>query len=297
MKILLIGGNGYIGCRLYQYLQTRGYQVDNVDLCLFGKVFSETIVCDYKYIPKSKLREYSHIILLAGHSCPSTVGTSLIPVYKNNVRNFITLIEKLSHNQELIYASTAAIYGNSNELKFESDKLDNPVDYYTWTKQCIEQIASLYPIKSTGLRFGTVGGFSANFRSENLLNSMSVSAFNHKEITVSNPNLYRSVLGISDLCIAIDRILVQGIKKPIYNLVSETDTIFGFGYILSKFTNSRLIENDSMKTGYSFNCSSRQFENDYNFKFCDTIETIYKDITENLHNIEINEKRSIIHYD
>ena len=297
MKILLIGGNGYIGCRLYEYLLNQGYSVDNLDLCIFGRVFQETIVCDYRSFPKDRLQEYSHIILLAGHSCPSTVGNSFIPIVKNNVDNFIGLLEKLNSNQELIYASTAAIYGNSNELKFETDVLDNPVDIYTWTKQCIEQLASISPIKSVGLRFGTVGGFSKNFRSENLLNSMSVSSFRNNEIIVSNPNLYRSILGINDLCVAINRILQVGIKSPIYNLISDRGTIGSFGISLSTLTESSIVVNDSMKTGYSFNCSSRKFENDYNFKFCDTIETIYHDITENLDKIQINEKRSVIHYE
>lgn len=298
MNILIIGGNGYIGCRLYEYLKDEGYSVENADLCLFGKVFPDTLVCDYRSIPKSKIQEYSHIILLAGHSCPATIGDDTSPSLRNNVINFINLLDKISPNQKLIYASTAAIYGNTSKIMYENAHLADPVDFYTYTKQAIEAIARIYPSKNTiGLRFGTVSGFSKNFRQENLLNSMTIAALKNKEIIVSNPKLYRSVLGIDDLCFAIKEILVQGIKRPIYNLVSMRGTILKFGNDLAEYTNSNLIINSSMKTGYSFNCSSELFSEDYNFKFKNTVEDIYLDIVNNLDSIEINEKRSIIHYE
>ena len=47
-KILLIGGNGYIGSRLYDHLLSLKYNVTNIDLCWFGQVYPETLVEDYK---------------------------------------------------------------------------------------------------------------------------------------------------------------------------------------------------------------------------------------------------------
>jgi nucleoside-diphosphate-sugar epimerase len=36
MKILLLGGNGYVGSKLYPLLKEK-YVVDSVDLCLYGR--------------------------------------------------------------------------------------------------------------------------------------------------------------------------------------------------------------------------------------------------------------------
>ena len=68
MKILLIGGNGYIGSRLYKQLKNKQYSVDNLDLCWYGKIYDETIVKNYDDLTKQELEKYTHIILLAGFS-------------------------------------------------------------------------------------------------------------------------------------------------------------------------------------------------------------------------------------
>ena len=55
-KLLIIGGNGYIGTKLYQYLISyqggTEYLVDVIDTCWFGKSIEETIVKDYKTMSK-----------------------------------------------------------------------------------------------------------------------------------------------------------------------------------------------------------------------------------------------------
>ena len=117
-------------------------------------------------------------------------------------------------------------------------------------------------------------------------------------LTISNGDAYRSVLGLNDLCRAIDKIIeVDVIKNKIYNLTSISDKIINFGYEVKRLTDSELIVNDSFKTDYSFNCSAELFEKDYNFKFGDTIESIYNDIIINYDNILFNTKRGKITYE
>ena len=59
MKILLIGGNGYIGSRLYKQLKNKQYSVDNLDLCWYGKIYDETIVKNYDDLTKQELEKYT----------------------------------------------------------------------------------------------------------------------------------------------------------------------------------------------------------------------------------------------
>ena len=73
-KVLIIGGNGYIGTRLYEYLSIdeenmpTDKDIDIIDTCWFGKVIEDTIVEDYRNMSKEFYSEYDTIILLAGHS-------------------------------------------------------------------------------------------------------------------------------------------------------------------------------------------------------------------------------------
>ena len=52
-NILIIGGNGYVGTQLYNYLD---YNVDVIDTCWFGKTIEDTIVDDYKTMSKEEKR-------------------------------------------------------------------------------------------------------------------------------------------------------------------------------------------------------------------------------------------------
>ena len=282
-KILLIGGNGYLGCRIYEYLLNKKYDVTNLDLGWFGIVYPETIQKDYRDLTKEELSKYTHIILLAGHSSVSMCGGELTSCFNNNVFNFTNLLDKIDDNQTLIYSSTLAVYGNNPKLVTEEDPIKKALNVYDYTKIARENIANFYPNKKLiGLRFGSVSGFSPNFRNENLLNALTLSSINQQPLTISNGDAYRSVLGLNDLCCAIDKIIeVDIIKNKIYNLTSISDKIINFGYEVKRLTDSELIVNDSFKTDYSFNCSAELFEKDYNFKFGDTIESIYNDIITN----------------
>lgn len=292
-KILLIGGNGYIGCRLYDYLKPN-YDITNLDVCWFGKIYEETIKMNYDDLKKEYLSQFSHVILLAGHSSVSMCDSLQTP-FRNNVMNFINLIEKLDDEQILIYSSTAAVYGSNPNLVDETSSLDKSINFYDYTKLCNESIMELYPNKKiVGLRFGSVGGFSKNFRKENLMNSISLSAHYDKKIKISNPDNYRSVLGITDLCGAIEKILMMGYKKRIYNLTSINDRIINFGKKLQELVGCELMIDDSLKTSYSFNCSNNLFQTDYEYTFTDTIESIYNEIIDSLDEIIVNQKRKSI---
>lgn len=298
-KVLILGGNGYIGSRLYNHLLELEYNVTNVDLGWFGISHPNTIQKDYRDLTEEELSEYTHIILLAGHSSVSMCGGDLYSCFNNNVSNFVSLLDKINDDQTLIYSSTCAVYGNNPNLVTEKDPLRKALNVYDYTKIARENISELYPNKKLiGLRFGSVAGFSQNFRNENLVNSLTLSSMNDKVLTISNGEAYRSVLGLNDLCRVIAKILeTDVIKNKVYNLTSINDKIINFGYKIQQLTNSELIVNDTFKTDYSFNCSAELFEKDYDFKFEDTVESIYNDIISNYNNIVFNTKRGKITYE
>lgn len=292
-RILLLGGNGYIGSRLYDHLVGLNYDVTNVDLCWFGKIHQNTIQDNYNNLTKEFINQFSHVILLAAHSSVSMCKESLIPCFENNVGNFVRLVEKLTDDQVLIYASSAAVYGNNKNLVDESYPLTGGISYYDYTKICNDNIVNLYPNKKIiGLRFGSVGGFSKNFRGENLMNSISMSSMNTNRIVITNPENYRSVLGMNDLCRAFSVILeTNDINNRVYNVTSVNSKIIEFAETIQRMTNCELVVNDTFPTNYSFNCNNSLFKKDFVFEFEDTIESIYEDIVNNADKIISNVKR------
>jgi nucleoside-diphosphate-sugar epimerase len=296
-KLLIIGGNGYIGSRMYEYLLSQGYTIDNVDLCWFGKVFDETIVEDYRNLPKEMIQQYTHIILLAGHSSVSMCSYNFLSAYKNNVSNFIDIIEKITDEQTLIYSTTCAVYGNNSKLMDENDQIKDSSNYYDFTKVTRENIAKLYPNKKLiGLRFGTVGGFSKNYRIENLMNALTLSSLN-KSLIVSNGESMRSVLGITDSYLVMQKLIeAKTINHRIYNITSFNDKIINVANTIKDLTGSKIIINETLKTDYSFNCSNSLFEQEFDFKFTSTIKSIYEDIIENLDRIQYKNPRKTIIY-
>lgn len=298
-KILIIGGNGYVGSRLYESLLKENYDVDNLDLCWFGKLYDETIVKDYRDLTESELSKYTHIILLAGHSSVSMSKDNNFSCISNNVSNFVSLVEKLSDEQILLYASTLAVYGANPKHVTEQDELMDAKNIYDYTFIAREDIAKLYPTKKlVGLRFGSVNGFSKNFRNENIINALSSNIVTNNELVVSNGHAYRSILGINDLSRCFIRLIESNeILCSVYNLTSLNDTILNIAQKIHSFGNSNLTINESsFQTDYSFNCSSKLFETEFDFEFMDSIDSIFDDVSKNFNNIVFNKKREKKHY-
>jgi nucleoside-diphosphate-sugar epimerase len=296
-NVLVLGGNGYVGSRLYDYLLDKGYNVDNVDLCWFGQVYPETWVIDFKYLTKEQLSKYSHIVLLAGHSAVNMCTNNLNSTFSNNVMNLVGLLDKISADQVVVYASTAAVYGSNPERTTEASGLRPALNFYDYTKITAEEIIRLNPTKKiVSLRFGSIGGFSKNMRGENLMNSLTIRSTTTEPMIISTPNAMRAVLGMSDVCRAIETVIANDIKKRVYNLVSVNDSILNFANGIQQLSGAELVINDSFPTDYSFHCSAELFTQDYNFTFNDTVETIYREIANQIDEIQYNIKRTVVLY-
>lgn len=292
MKILLLGGNGYIGSRIYSHFKTKKYDVDNVDLCWYGKIFNETTQENFNDLSIAFLSQYSHIILLAGYS---SVGMckNLHDTVTNNITYFNNLLNKLSEKQILIYASSCSVYGNGEKILDENDTLYPPLNNYDFSKQTIDYINNLsLNKKCIGLRFGTVNGFSPNLRTDLVINSMTLSSIQENKIYISNGNIKRSLLGLNDLCNAIEKIIAtDNIKSNIYNLVSFSNSILDLAKNIQQLNDCKLIVNENLSTSYSFTVTNNKFESDFKFKFTDTIESIYNELRENFESVKLKSNR------
>ncbi|MBR5309779.1 MAG: UDP-glucose 4-epimerase GalE [Oscillospiraceae bacterium] len=159
MKILLTGGAGYIGSHTAVELDKAGYEVviaDNfsnssplvIDRLetITGKRFALYAI---DVADKSALKKVfdenkiDAVIHFAGYKA---VGESVkVPLsyYRNNIDTTLSLMEVMGEYgcKNLIFSSSATVYGKRAELPFREDMETGPcTNPYGWTKLFIEQI-------------------------------------------------------------------------------------------------------------------------------------------------------------
>ena len=299
-KILLIGGSGYIGSRLQESLD-----VDVIDTNWFNDKNDGE---DFKDLTSRHYSDYNTIILLAGHSSVKMSEGNLNSCFNNNVRNFIDLIEKLD-KQKLIYASSSSVYGsvggrtvNEKYYGFE------PYNQYDISKHTADLYAQKSNVEYYGLRFGTVNGSSPVLRTDVMINAMVNSALKDGHIKLYIKDTMRPILGINDLCRAIETIVESNEdKRGLYNLASFNKTAEQIAYEVANVMGVEVKEYDvdptqikntkSQTKAYNFSISTLKFKREYKFKFQDTVESITSGLIENWNSMKKTDRSVAINYE
>jgi len=290
-NVLLIGGCGYIGSRLFQVLN-EDHAVDSVDIEWYGNHINRfNIVKDFTDLTKNEIEFYDVVILLAGHSSVKMCDNNMVPTVKNNVLNFAKLIEMIGTEQTFIYASSSSVYGDTKSYVVnEGYNRFEPNNYYDLSKHEIDSYAKLSGKRYFGLRFGTVNGASPNLRNDIMINAMTYNALQNGKVFCFNPAVHRPILGIEDLCRAMQTIINHGSDDNcgIYNLASFNSTAKNISLAVAEHTGAELeivdtlpetITNVKLQTkAYDFLIDSSKFEEVFDFEFKETPSTIVKSI-------------------
>ena len=148
MKILIPGGAGYIGSHMVLALQELNHEVTVLDDFSTGHKWSlnncETIelnLMDSVSLKKAmKGRSYDCVIHFAAKSIVSESFKNPIEYYKNNVLGTMNLVNEMLLNDinNLVFSSTAAIFGNPETQKIAENHNKNPINPYGRSKLMIE---------------------------------------------------------------------------------------------------------------------------------------------------------------
>jgi UDP-glucose 4-epimerase len=298
-KVLVIGGNGYIGSRVRQDLDSK-YDMHSVDVCWFGKNLKNSEERDFRDLTAQELSKYDVVILLAGHSSVKMCDGELASSWINNVSNFVELVNKLDKSQVLIYASSGSVYGARTDVTREDVPLKfRPINHYDLTKYTLDVHAENYikqGYKIVGFRFGTVNGWSPNIREELMINSMTRRSIEVGAMTINNKEIRRPILGISDIVRAIDAV----ISKPepgIYNLASLSASVEDISNSVSRILTADIVENPSITGVYDFTMSTDKFKNTYNFDFLATVDNIVQELVDNIDNTTFSNRNQFKNYE
>jgi len=306
MKILIIGGDGYIGSYLNQNLP---YEITSIDIGWFNEKYS--IICDYNSLSEEFISKFDTIILLAAHSSVKMCEGDYTYAFNNNVINFINLLNKIKNINKrikLIYASSSSVYGATGKNIVDETYLSFiPHNNYDITKHVSDLYAEFSGIEYYGLRFGTVNGYSPVMRTDIMINSMVTSAILNNKIDLYVKDTLRPILGIKDLTSAIIKIIEETKDlRGIYNLASFNSTSEKIAYSVSEIINKPVNEkevgdvifNSKLQTkNYNFSINCEKFMKNFNFTFKETITTITKSIVENFDSIVLTKRDNIKKYE
>lgn len=293
MRVLMLGGNGYIGSLFYNNFNDV-YDITSIDLCLFGKDLGYSQKINYARLDKKTIKDSDVILCLAAHSSVQMAECDFRRSWKNNVEYFIELCENIDLDQKLIYASSASVYGKTNDLCKEDSLINcNSINNYDLQKTTIDLIANRYinlGKNIIGLRFGTVNGISPNTRNDLMLNSMVISALQTGKINVKNSHIKRAILGINDAAKIISKIIDTKINPGQYNLSSFNGTVHDYCSAVQKATGAEIVKLPDDKNAYDFMLDTSKILNSLDFVFGDTPQSLILDLQKHINSIAIDNR-------
>jgi len=171
--IILTGGAGFIGSCFLWKLNSEGINdiivVDNLGTSekwrnLVGKKFKDYIQKDdfLRLVTDNKIPKATHIVHMG--ACSSTTLTDANYYIHNNYEYSKVLAQwAFKNNSHLLYASSAATYGDGNMGYSDDDKLIyklRPLNMYGYSKQLFDLwiLNNKYENRVTGIKFFNVFG-------------------------------------------------------------------------------------------------------------------------------------------
>ncbi len=172
MQILVVGGAGYIGSHIVRELIRAGHQP--VVLDNFSEGHRESVsgvpILQGDLLHPQSLRaafattQFDAVFHFAAHaSVPESMAQPL-KYYSNNVAGSLNLVNAMvaAKVEKLVFSSTAAVYGDPEQVPMPEDHPKRPVNPYGDSKLLIEHmlasIASRHPVRYLALRYFNAAG-------------------------------------------------------------------------------------------------------------------------------------------
>ena len=176
MRLLVPGGAGYIGSHMVKYLQDHDHEVVVLDDFSTGhdwavkgcEILRVNLLDEDRLASALNGRQFDGVIHFAAKSL---VGESVKQpdlYYRNNVVGSLNLINQMLRNDinNLVFSSTAAIFGNPVAVKITEEHPTNPINPYGQSKLMVEKllrdICSAYDFNATCFRYFNAAGADAS---------------------------------------------------------------------------------------------------------------------------------------
>jgi UDP-glucose 4-epimerase len=237
MRLVLLGGNGFIGKHLAYLFQSFaevvvvGRNLQKKEAWLDDVTYIEGDCADSELL-RHVIKPDDHVVLLAYNSVPKTSFDNPICDIQENLPIAINLLKVLSNVKvrRLLYVSSGGtVYGNVNDnfLISESNQT-NPISPYGITKLAIEKYCGMY---SQLFNIPVVIARPANafgpgqlpYRGQGFVATAAAMMMRGEPLTVfGQSGTIRDYIYIDDLCLALKILMTSNIKNgSIFNIGSE----------------------------------------------------------------------------
>lgn len=225
-KILVTGGAGYVGSVLCAELLSQGYKVKTFDNFFKGSCDALLPLCknnDFEFLSGdvtcmnfvqkvvTDVDAVIHLAALVGYPVCSAQPKLAEVVNVNGTKN---VVEALSKDQRLVFASTGSVYGAVEDTCTEDSPL-NTNTVYGITKVKAEEFV-LSKENSLAFRFATGFGLSPNMRINLLVNDFVFKAFTQGYLAVYQSYARRTFIHVRDMARAFIWAL-EPRKHQLYN--------------------------------------------------------------------------------
>ncbi len=232
MKILVTGTSGFIGNKLASKLKDKNYTVIGVDIKRNKTNPSYKSIkidlADWNQV-KTLDNNFDIIYHIAGHSAGDLSTKNYAEDLRSNTlstANIIKLAQNSKTNQ-IIYASSMAVYGEQEKFPMAEDRTPNPLVYYGANKLASEyylKIASSKELHTTSIRLFNIYGPGQDVQNlkQGLVSIFIGELIKNKHLDMrGSPKRFRDFLYIDDTIKGL--ILCLGNKKingEVINLAS-----------------------------------------------------------------------------
>ena len=169
--LLIVGGAGYIGSHVALEFLNQGYSVTVFDNLSTGTkenlppevTFIEGDIADEAALTELFKTSFSGVVHLAALKASGQSMREPELYAKNNISHSLNLLEFIANSgvQNLVFSSSAAVYGEPEYLPIDEKHPTNPSNFYGFTKLTIEGMLKwLHQIR--GLNFAALRYFNAS---------------------------------------------------------------------------------------------------------------------------------------
>ncbi|MAG20120.1 UDP-glucose 4-epimerase [archaeon] len=237
MKVLITGGNGFIGIKLVKALLKKNYEVRVFDNLSKGK---NRLPDEVEFIQgdlrnKEDIDKATKDVDYVFHKAAVAINRSLEFPEESldiNLKGSFNVFESCLKNKvkKVIFSSSASVYGNPEKLPVNEDDKKNPVTPY-----CISKLASEYLLKffsEQGLNYIVLRYFNVYGEGQNLdaFYTSVVDKFVEKVLNNESPEIHGSgdqsmdMVHVNDIIKADIKAMESDVVNEVFNVGSGKQT-------------------------------------------------------------------------
>lgn len=233
MRILILGGNGFIGKNLGHYLSRKGHTIISFDL---EKIFKDTKHIKYvqgNFFDDEDFIPYLKNVDIVYHAI-STInpGNSNDKYMQGYMYDFLQSIKLCDYSREynfrIIYLSSGGtVYGYQETLPIKEETISTPINHYGNLKLCIENT-----YRTFNKQFGTdiviarianpYGPGQDYSKGVGFIDAALKRALKHESIEIwGDGSIIRDYIYINDVCHMLYSLLDYKGSDPVFNISSN----------------------------------------------------------------------------